>query len=479
MDRTHMIRIAVLTAGMALCAAGATAGQAPSPSAKPAAPPSRARLTVPVEYYKLKNGLRVVLSRDTTAPTVGVGVYYGVGFRTEPRNRTGFAHLFEHLMFQGSKNLGKNEFIHLIESNGGFLNGSTRFDFTNYYEVVPSHTLQTILWAESDRMKGLAIDTANVNNQRDVVKNEVRVNVKNQPYGSFPWIDLPMTANTNWANAHDFYGDFTDLDAASLDNAAGFFHTYYAPNNAALAVVGDFEPAQARAWVQKYFGPIAASPAAPAQDIAEPRQTAERTATRVDSLANRPALGLAYHMPERWTPEWFAFGIIDQVLGQGRDSRLFDKLVQQKNLTGDVSAGINWGLGNQFNYKGPMLWMVTAYHDSDKPASALLTAIDEEIDAISSKPLDAATLARARTKLRSSLYGTVDENFGLGKLDLLASFALFDDEPGRVNRLEAGFDAVTPALIQKTAQEYLSRTNRTVYTITPGAKSEKGAGHAP
>ncbi len=194
-------------------------------------------------------------------------------------------------MFQGSGNLGKLEFIKLIESNGGLLNGSTRFDFTNYFEIVPAHTLETMLWAEADRMKGLAIDSSNLNNQRDVVKNEVRVNVLNQPYGSFPWIDLPMAANQNWFNAHNFYGDLHDLDAATLTDASAFFRRYYAPNNAVLVVVGDFVPTQAKAWIQKYFAaiPQVELPAAP--DLSEPPQQTERHASRVDSLANRPAVG--------------------------------------------------------------------------------------------------------------------------------------------------------------------------------------------
>src|ERR1051326_5892215 len=215
-----------------------------------------AKLHVHSDYYTLPNGLKVVLSRDTTAPTVGVGVYYHVGFRSEPKGRAGFSHLFEHLMFQGSANLGKLQFIKLIESNGGFLNGSTRFDFTNYYEVVPSNTLETILWAEADRMKGLAIDASHVKKQQSVVKNEVRVNVLNQPYGSFPWIDLPMAANQNWHNAHNFYGDLKELDAATVPDAAAFFKSYYAPNNAVLCVVGDFDAAQAKQWIDKYFAAI-------------------------------------------------------------------------------------------------------------------------------------------------------------------------------------------------------------------------------
>lgn len=433
---------------------------------------------VPLEFYRLPNGLRVVLSRDTTAPTAGVGVYYHIGFRNEPRDRTGFAHLFEHLMFQGSGNLGKLEFIKLVESNGGLLNGSTRFDFTNYFEMVPSHTIETMLWAEADRMKGLAIDSANLRNQQDVVKNEVRVNVLNQPYGSFPWIDLPMTANENWFNAHNFYGDLADLDAATLDDAAAFFQKYYAPNNAVLVVVGDFEPARTRGWILKYFGRIPRVDLPPGPDLTEPRQTTEKRASRVDSLATRPALGVAYHMPPRWTPEWFAFGMIDQILGQGRDSRLFEALVQEKGMTGDVSAGVNWGLGHQFNYEGPMLWMLSLYHDNGVAPDSILTAIDREVEGLIARPVDAATLARARTKLRASLYSIMESFSGFGTLDLLASFALFDNDPSRINRLEAEFAKVTPSLIQRTATEYLRRTNRTVYTIVPGAK-DQAAGGAP
>jgi len=434
------------------------------------------KLTVDADYYTLANGLKVVLSRDTTVPTVGVGVYYHVGFRNEPRNRTGFAHLFEHLMFQGSGNLGKMEFIKLIENNGGLLNGSTRFDFTNYYQVVPSHTLETVMWAEADRMKGLAIDTANLKNQQDVVKNEVRVNVLNQPYGSFPWIDLPMTANENWYNAHNFYGELKELEAATLEDASAFFKTFYAPNNAVLAIVGDFDATQARAWAEKYFGsiPKVDQPAPP--DLSEPRQEKEKRASRVDKLATRPALGIAYHVPPRWTPDWYAMGLIDQILGQGRDSRLYDALVQRTGLSSDVSAGINWGLGNMFNYEGPMLWMVTVFHDRDKTADSLLKVLDVEIESLRTTPVDSATIERARTKMRSSLYSIVEEFSGLGKLDLLASFALFDNDPSKINALEDGFAAVTPDQIMKTAAEYLRSTNRTVYTVVPGASDRPASG---
>jgi predicted Zn-dependent peptidase len=455
--RPFVIAVAVVIAG---CNGAATTTTTRPPT----------RLTVDVEYYTLPNGLKVVLSRDTTVPTAGVGVYYHVGFRNEPKSRTGFAHLFEHLMFQGSRNLGKLEFIKLVESNGGLLNGSTRFDFTNYYQVVPSHTLETILWAEADRMKGLTIDASNLKNQQEVVKNEVRVNVLNQPYGTFPWIDLPMTANENWYNAHNFYGDLRELDAATLEDARAFNKTFYSPNNAVLSVVGDYDPAQTKQWIEKYFAAIPQAQLPPPADLAEPRQTKEKRASRVDQLATRPALGVAYHVPARWTADWFAMGLIDQILAQGRDSRLYDALVQRTGLTSDVSAGINWGLGNMYNYEGPMLWMVAVYHDRDKSADSLLKVMDTEIETLRTTPVDSATLARAKTKMRSSLYSIVEEFSGLGKLDLLASFALFDNDPSKINTLEDGIANVTADQILKTAQEYLRQENRTVYTVVPGAK---------
>ena len=445
---------------------GATLAVSPVAAAQTA----RAGLNVPIEYHKLPNGLKVVLSRDTTAPTAAIAVYYNIGFRNEPRNRTGFAHLFEHMMFQGSRNLGKMEFIRLVESNGGLLNGSTRFDFTNYYQVVPAHAIEPVLWAEADRMRGLAIDSANLRNQQDVVKNEVRVNVLNQPYGGFPWIDLPMAANTNWYNAHNFYGDLEHLDAATLADVASFFRTYYAPNNAALVVVGDFNPAQTLAWIRKYFATIPSVPQPGPADLTEPRQTAERRAGRVDSLASRPALGIAWHVPARNTPEWYAMGLLDQILGQGNDSWLYDELVRKAALTGDVSAGINWGLGNMFDYNGPMLWMLSVYHDKDKPADSLVAAVDRVVARAQNQLVDKATLDRAMVKMRSALYSAVEEFNGFGRANLLASFALFDDDPARINRLEAGFAAVTPALLQRTAREYLRTTNRTIYELKAGKK---------
>ncbi len=427
-------------------------------------------LRVPVEYYTLPNGLKVVLSPDATVPTAIVATYYHVGFRNEPRERTGFAHLFEHLMFQGSRNLGKMEFIRLVEQNGGILNGSTRFDFTNYFQVVPTHALRRILWAEADRMKGLAIDTINVNNQRDVVKNEVRVNVLNQPYGGFPWIDLPMRANENWFNAHNFYGDMEDLDKASAADAASFFKTFYAPNNAVLVVTGDFDARTTKQWIRDYFAPIPPSALPAKPDLSEKRQTAEKRFTRIDSLAPRPAIGLGYHVPDRFTPEWYAFGLIDQILGQGRDSRFYQELVQKRALTSGVASGINFGLGGMFDYQGPILWAVTAFHDADKSPDSLVAAFDAAIMPLRERPVDQATLDRAVVKMRSALFSQMESLVGFGRANMLASFALFDNEPQRINQLEAGFSRVTPAILQRTAQEYLRPTNRTIEFIVAAKK---------
>jgi predicted Zn-dependent peptidase len=447
----------VLAAMILLCSSAASAG-----------PGGAAEFKVAVEYYKLPNGLRVVLSPDHTAPTICVGVYYRIGFRIEPRDRTGFAHLFEHMMFQGSQNLGKMEYIRLVQQNGGILNGSTRFDFTNYFEVLPSNKLETALWAEADRMGGLAVNEDNLKNQQGVVGNEVKVNVLNRPYGGFPWIDMPMAANANWFNAHNFYGDLKDIDAATLKDVQDFFKTYYAPNNAALAIVGDFEPAEAKKFVEKYFGPLKASQLPPVPDLTEPKQEKEKRVTKTDALAKRPAIAVGYHMPDRNTPDYYAMVLIDSLLIEGDDSLLHQELVQKRGLTGSVNGGINL-LGNAYDYDGPMLFIMNMIYDPATSPDTILEAIGGVIEPLRSKPVDQKTLDRARIKLRSDLYDTIGGQGGFGLVDLLASFALFDDNPARINSLVAEFEKVTPAQIQKTAQEYLRPENRTVIVLNPQA----------
>ncbi len=430
-------------------------------------------INVPVSYYTLPNGLRVVLSQEKSAPITTVAVYYNIGFRIEPRDRTGFAHLFEHLMFQGSKNMGKLEYIRLVESNGGVLNGSTRFDFTNYFAVVPSHKLETLLWAEADRMRGLDITQENLKNQQGVVGNEVKVNVLNQPYGGFPWIDLPMAAFTNWYNSHNFYGELSDIEAATLEDAKSFFDKYYSPKNAVLVVVGDFEDKQAKAWINKYFANIPAQTPDKQPDISEPRQEKEKTVTKIDKLANRPAVAFGYQMPKRGTPEYYAMGLIDQIMLKGEDSLLYAEFVKNKGYTGGFGGGINVGLGNMFNYNGPMLFAVNLIHDQKFTADEIKGSLDGVVEKLQTQPVSQKDIDRAIVKFRSGFYDTLTQFGGFGRADLLASFALFDNDPTKINQIEANFRKVTPALIQKTAKEYLRSTNRTVVIINPEKKEAK------
>jgi zinc protease len=269
-----------------------------------------------------------------------------------------------------------------------------------------------------------------------------------------------------------------DIEAATLDDVASFFKTYYAPNNAALAIVGDFDPAEAKKSVEKYFGGIAAAKQPAKADLTEPRQEKEKRASKPDALAQKPALAFAYHAPERNTPEYYAMGLIDQILLQGDDSLLKEELVKKRGYTDATEGGTNL-LGNMFNYNGPMLWTVYLFHDNDVSADKILSASDEVIERLRTKPVDKATLDRAVVKLRSDLYDQMDQLNGLGKVDLLASFALFDDDPSRINKIEQEFRKVTPELLQKTAQEYLRPTNRTVLVIEPkaAAAAEPRAGN--
>lgn len=431
--------------------------------------------SVPVIYYTLPNGLRVVLSPDRTAPTVVTAVYYRIGFRVEPKDRTGFAHLFEHMMFQGSKNLGKMEFIRLVQQNGGILNGSTRFDFTNYFELLPANKLETALWAEADRMKGLAITQDNLTNQQGVVGNEVKVNVLNAPYGGFPWLWIPQYANTNWYNSHNFYGELKDIEAAKLEEVREFFKAYYAPNNAALIVVGDFEPEKAKAMVEKYFGPIPKADVPATPDLAEPRQEKEIRAARRDPVAQRPALAFAYHMPERNSPEYYAMGLLDQILIEGDDSLLYEELVKKHGYTGSISGGINTDLGDMFDYNGPMLWTTYLIHDANVKAEEILASVDDVIDRLQARPPDQKLLDRNLVKMRSYIYSSMAQQGGFGRANMLACFALFDNDPAKINVLERNFRSITPEIIQRTAREYLRKTNRTVLVLEPGAMNTAAA----
>ncbi|WP_400190514.1 M16 family metallopeptidase [Hymenobacter sp. B81] len=456
-----------LSAALLLALAACSRAPWTAPSLAPAA-----SFQVPIDYYTLPNGLQVVLSPDHSAPLVTVALHYRIGFRQEPVGRTGFAHLFEHLMFEPSAQLGPGGLGSLVQQSGGVFQGSTRYDFTTYYCTVPAHKLETMLWAEADRMRGPRLTQAALDKERNVVKNEVRERVLSQPYAGLSWLDMPQVAHQNRANAHNFYGDFRDLDAATLAEAQAFFRTYYAPNNACLVVTGDFEPAEAKAWIQRYFGPIPAAPRPPQPDTREPRQRAERRIHRVDSLVNRPALAFAYHLPKRGTPAYYAMGLLDQILLQGTDGRLTQALTQRRGYASAVRGGANVELGNLFNYEGPMLWTGSLLYDPQVPADSVVAALDQEINRVIEQGVDAETLALAQQKLRSSLYDLLGQRYGYGTADLLACFALFDRDPAKLNRLETEFRRVTPALLQRTAREYLRPGNRTLLFVAPAPTAQ-------
>ena len=434
--------------------------------------PAPAGLQTETRYFTLPNGLKVVMSREPSIPTATVAVYYGIGFRIEPRDRTGFAHLFEHLMFQGSEHAPKGTFIGSINNAGGQLNGSTRFDYTNYFEIVPSNALEQVLWLEADRMARPVINQEVLANQQGVVGNEVKVNVLNQPYGGWPWLDIPQLANTNWYNAHNFYGELAEIEAATVEDAAAFSKKYYSPNNAVLVVAGDIDYAQTRAMVERLFGPIPRGEAVVLPDISEPRQTEEKFRIKPDPLAPRPAFTAAWHMPPRGSPEWYAMGLLDTILAQGQDSRLYQKMVREKGYTNGVQGGINIGLGNMFNYNGPMQWTVGFIHDPSKSREEITAALDEVIEDVRTNPVSQDELDRALTRARSGLYNLADPSTRVGLVDLLAVGALWEDDPNWVNTLEAGFRQVTPELMLATAKEYLRPTNRSILIVQPAPPAQ-------
>ena len=435
------------------------------------------QLEIPIEQHTLANGLQVVLSPDASAPVVLVAVYYHVGMRLEPRGRTGFAHLFEHLMFQGSEHLGKMELVQRIQQNGGTLNGSTRFDFTNYFEVLPKNTLELVLWMEADRMRGPVITDTELDNQRDVVKNEIRVNVLNQPYGGFPWIDMAERAYSNWHNSHNGYGDMVDLDAASLEDVGAFFDSYYSPANAAVVVVGDFEPAAALEMTKRYFEGIPAQARPEPADVSEPVWSEERRFTKDDPLATQPAVAVSYQAPERDTPEYYAMGILDQALLQGDDSALHQELVNGRGITGSVDGGMNF-LGNMFNAQTPLLWTASLIHDAEVDTDGVLEAFDAAVAPLRDAPLSAEAFERATTKMRSSFYDSLSSTVypGFGRADLLASFALIDGDAARLNEMDAKFAEVTPELVHQVARDYLCPDGRAVLSINPTAGATDSGG---
>ena len=421
-------------------------------------------LDIPVVYYKLPNGLKVVISETHIAPVVTVAVYYNVGFRLEPKGRTGFAHLFEHMMFQGSANVKKFEHAKFVEANGGSLNGHTDFDYTNYYQTLPSNRVELGLWLESDRMRSLDISEENLKNQQNVVSEEVRVNVLNQPYQLFEWISLWENAFTNWNNAHNGYGDLAEINAATIEDVRSFFKTYYAPNNAVLTVVGDVDVNDVKKMVEKHFASIPNQPMPARPDLTEPAQTKEKRVAQTDKLANLPALAIGYHMPPQNAPDFPAMALLVQILQSGDSSRWYQRLVKEKELTLDLSGGLNY-FGNEFDYTGPMIMTTRTTYKPGHTADEILREMDAVVADIASKGVTEKELADAKVQYRSGFYSQLESSFG--RAHLLAALALFRDNPQQINSLLTPFENVTAAQIKAAAAKYLVPTNRTVIDRVP------------
>jgi predicted Zn-dependent peptidase len=428
-------------------------------------------LNVPVVYYKLPNGLKVVISEDHIAPVVTVGVYYGVGFRLEPKGRTGFAHLFEHMMFQGSANVKKFEQAKYVEANGGSLNGHTDFDYTNYYETLPSNRVELALWLESDRMRSLDISEENLKNQQNVVSEEVRVNVLNQPYQFFEWIDLWGNAFTNWHNSHNGYGELNEINAATVDDVRNFFKTYYAPNNAVLTIVGDVDANDVKRMVEKHFASVPSQPAPARADLSEPAQTKEKRVSQTDKLANLPALAMGYHVPAQNSPDFPAMALLVQILQGDDSSRWYQRLVKEKELTLDLTGGLNY-FGNEFDYSGPMIMTTRTTYKPGKSAADILKEMDAVVADVSSKGVTEKELADAKIRFRSNFYSQLESSFG--KAHLLSVLALFRDDPNQINSLLTPFEGVTTAQVKAAAAKYLVASNRTVIDRVPEAKTQTG-----
>jgi zinc protease len=431
----------------------------------------------PTTMKKLPNGLTVVVSEDHSAPTFGVCVSYGIGFRLEPEGRTGFAHLFEHMMFEGTPNAPKGVLDRVIEGGGGLNNGDTRYDYTEYIETAPVSALDPVLWIEADRMKTLDFSPKNLENQRNVVEEEVRVRVLNRPYGLFFAIDLPGKAFDTYPNAHNFFGEFKDLDAAKIADVQTFYEQYYAPNNAVLAIVGDVQPDDVFAKVDKYFAAVAARNTPPRPNVEEPPQKSERRFTDTDKLAKVPALAIGYRMPPRHSPDALAGAVTGELLHNGRASHLYQALVKEKQVALSVNGGLNWPLGTPYEFNGPTLMTSFVVYPPNVAEDQLLVAYDSTVKELIDKGPSQQDLDRIVAKMRSDWYDQLE--IPISRASALSHAVLFDGNFEPVYQIPEDLAKVTPAQIRAFAAKYLVSTNRTIVNRVPAqgeAQAEKKQG---
>jgi predicted Zn-dependent peptidase len=414
---------------------------------------------------RLANGLRVLIAPDHSAPVFSIAVTYNVGSRNERPGRTGFAHLFEHMMFEGSQNVGKGEHFILIFNNGGGMNGTTNEDRTNYFEELPKNQLDLALFLESDRMASLAVNQENLDNQRKAVQEERRLGIDNQPYGKSD-LEIDNLSYDNFAYKHSTIGSMSDLDAASVEDVQGFFRIYYAPNNAVLTLVGDLDPQEALEKVKKYFGPIPAQPAPPQVDLAEPEHYGERREVIYDPLARLPQVLISYHIPRGDTPEHFQVEVLGDILGAGQSSRFYQHLVKEKQLAVSVQVEPDARIG------ASLFYIVATPRPGVKPEE-LEKAIYEEIAAVQKDGVTAPEIEKARTQyLRGQIQS---RQSSLATAMRLGQNTVYFNDPNLINTSVDSFDAVTAQQAQQAAQKYLVPSERAVVTTLPAGAPARAA----
>jgi zinc protease len=408
----------------------------------------------------LDNGLKVIIAPDHFAPVFSIDVTYNAGSRNEKQGRTGFAHLFEHMMYEGSVNVGKGEHMFLVQNYGGSMNGTTNEDRTTYFEELPKNQLDLALFLESDRMKALNITQANLDNQRNAVQEERRLGVDNQPYGK-SFEEVESMAYDAFPYHHSVIGSMEDLNAASIDDVKDFFRTYYAPNNAVLVLVGDLDPAQALAKVKKYFGDIPRQPAPAALSFTEPDHDKERRKTINDALARLPQIQMAYNVPPGNTPDSYALQVLVSVLSSGRSSRFYQHLVKEKQLA------INAGAFSQ-GRRGPSLFQIVAVPRPGIKVEDLEKAIDEEIVAVQKDGITDAELAKVRTQILRQQIQT--RSSSLATAIQIGTLAVNFNDPNLINTTYDKVAAVTADQVKQAAQKYLVPAHRAVLITMPAAK---------
>ena len=395
-------------------------------------------------------------------------MYYRAGFRLEPEGRTGFAHLFEHLMFQGTAKVPKADFGRLITGAGGLLNGSTRHDYTNFFEILPASALEMACFIEADRMHNLDINEETLQNQIDVVKEEVRVNVLNRPYGGFSWLWLSQYAFSTYPNAHNFYGEFADLDAATVADARAFYQTWYGPGNATLVLVGDFQEEQAREIVERCFGPVPARPAPPVPDMEEPTPQARTEHQRQDPLAPNPRVAIGYRTAPFGTPDHLPLALAARVLTDGRSSRLQRRLIREREVLLQVDGGPHFPIGDAFEFKGPALFTIEATPRPGVTTGAAVTAIDEELARVAQEGPTPDELLRAKRRELGSYHASLDSR--LGRMRELGVLASVHDQPELADQLPQRYQEITEQQVQEAVARWLRPEHSTVLHWLPEEK---------